>query len=404
MCNVPNFVVTALFATMLAVVGFCQASVQEGPFETRPPSSDYQPAFPNQTRAPAAHSHIALDVTAVITGLEEPWAFQFLPDGRMIITETKGRIRIADHGRLSPPVVGIPAVTLNTIGGLLDIALDPDFTRNQTIFFSYVEPRSGGSGTALARARLVDGSEPRLEDLKVIFRQMPNVDSSSHHGARILFAPDGTLFLTLGERFLPETMMSAQDLSTHLGKIVRISKDGTAPRDNPFVGRAKAMPEIWSLGHRNPEGVAFDPVTHHLWSIEHGPRGGDELNRIEPGKNYGWPVISYGIEQSGKKIGDGVTVKKGLVQPVYYWDPVIAPSSMLFYTGKLFPAWRNNLFVGGLAGEKLARLVLKNDRVVAEEWLLQDLHQRIRDVKQGSDGAIYIATDGGSIMRVAPKR
>jgi glucose/arabinose dehydrogenase len=404
MRKLPHSIAIASFLSLYAAAGFgAPAPAREASFETRPPSTDYKPAFANQTRAPAAHSPIALDVTTVVTGLELPWAFQFLPDGRMIVTETKGRIRIVDHGRLSPPVAGTPAVTYNTIGGFLDLVLDPDFAKNQTIFFTYVEPRTGGNGTVLARARLVDGPAPRLEDLKVIFRQMPTVETNSHHGARILFAPDGTLFLTLGERFIPEAMMSAQDLSTSLGKIVRLIKDGSAARGNPFAGRAKALPEIWSLGHRNPEGVAFDPVTHHLWSIEHGPKGGDELNLIEPGKNYGWPVITYGVEQTGKKIGNGITAKQGMEQPVYYWDPVLAPSNLLFYTGKLFPAWRNSLFVSGLAGEKLSRLVLKNDRVVSEEWLLQDQHQRLRDVKQGPDDAIYVATDNGAILRVAPK-
>lgn len=374
-----------------------------GPLETRPAGSDYKPAFRNQTRAPAAHSNTVLDVTPVVTGLELPSSFAFLPDGRMLIAETRGRVRIVDRsGKLSPPVAGVPAVHQKAINGLMDVVLDPDFVRSHTLFFSYVEPREGGSGTALARARLVDGPMPRLEDLKVIFRQLPTVESDSHFGARIAFAPDGTLFLTLGERFLPETRTSAQDPGSLLGKIVRLDKDGKAPRDNPFVGRAGARPEVWSIGHRNPEGVAFDPATGHLWSIEHGPKGGDELNRIEPGRNYGWPVISYGVEQSGEKLPGGATVHAGMEQPVYYWDPVIAPSSMLFYTGRLFPAWRNSLFVGGLAGQKLSRLVLKDDRVVAEEWLLEDLHQRIRDVIQGPDGALYVATDGGSILRVTP--
>jgi glucose/arabinose dehydrogenase len=386
--------------------GVCaEAPAPAASAETRPPVSDYEPAFVNQTRAPAAHSGVALDIATVVTGLPLPWALAFLPDGRMLITETAGRIRIADgKGRLSPAVTGTPAVARDIIGGLLDLVLDPDYARNHALFFSYVEPREGGSGTALARARLVDGPAPRLEDLQVIFRQWPTVNSTSHFGARIAFAADGTLFLTLGERLLPELRMSAHDPATHLGKIVRLNKDGSAPRDNPFVGRANAKPEVWSLGHRNPEGVAFDPVTGKLWSIEHGPRGGDELNQIERGRNYGWPVIGYGLEQTGQKVAGGATAHAGMEQPVYYWDPVIAPSSMLFYTGKLFPAWRNDLFVGGLAGQVLARLVIRNDRVVAEEYLLQDLHQRIRDVIQGPEGAIYVLTDSGSVLKLTPKR
>ncbi|CAN7322087.1 PQQ-dependent sugar dehydrogenase [Phenylobacterium sp. LjRoot219] len=375
------------------------------PLETRPPNSDYKPAFAGQTRAPAARSEIALDVTPVVTGLERPWALEFLPDGRMIITEIEGRMRIAGRdGRLSAPVAGLPRVDARAQGGLLDVAVDPDFARNQTIFFSYAEPREGGNGTALARARLVDGPQPRLEELKVIFRQMPTFDSAQHFGSRIVFAPDGTLFLGLGERSQPASRVRAQDLGAHFGKVVRINKDGTVPADNPFVGRAGVQPEIWSYGHRNIQSAALNPTTRQLWVIEHGPRGGDELNLAQAGKNYGWPVISYGLEYSGRKMPGGATAREGMEQPAYYWDPVIAPSGMIFYTGDLFPAWRNNIFVGGLESEKLVRLVLEGDRVVGEEWLLRDQGQRIRDVNQGPDGALYVAVDGGSILRITPKR
>lgn len=375
------------------------------PLETRPPNSDYKPAFPGQTRAPGLHSDIALQVTPVVSGLDRPWALDFLPDGRMIINELEGRMRIAGRdGALSPAVAGLPKVDARGQGGLLDIAVDPDFAHTQTIFFSYAEPRQGGNGTALARARLVDGPQPRLEDVRVIFRQMPTYDSDKHFGSRIVFAPDGSLFLTMGERSDVASRVHAQDLGSDFGKIVRISKDGSIPKDNPFVGKAGARPEIFSYGNRNVQAAALHPVTHQLWEIEHGPRGGDELNLIEPGKNYGWPVISYGIEYSGKKMPGGQTAHAGMEQPKYYWDPVIAPSGMIFYTGDLFPAWRNNIFVGGLESQKLVRLVLDGERVTGEEWLLQDQDQRIRDVAQGPDGAIYVAVDGGSILRVAPKR
>jgi glucose/arabinose dehydrogenase len=374
--------------------------------ETRPPNSDYKPAFPGQTRAPAQPSGIALDVRPVVSGLQRPWAFDFLPDGRLIVTEIEGRIRIAvPNGPLSPPAAGAPKVFAQGQGGLLDIAVDPDFAANKTIFFSYAEARpGGGNGTTLARARLVDGPEPRLEDVKVIFRQEPAWNSRQHFGSRIVFAPDGTLFLTLGERSVPAARVHAQDLTMDLGKIVRINKDGSIPNDNPFVGRAGARPEIWNYGHRNVQAAAIRPGTRQLWTIEHGPRGGDELNREEPGKNYGWPVISYGIEYTGRRLPGGATQKPGMEQPVYYWDPVIAPSGMIFYSGDLFPKWKGDIFVGGLASEKLVRLTLQGDRVSGEEWLLQDVGQRIRDVGQGPDGAIYVATDGGSILRIAPKR
>ena len=376
---------------------------QGGPLETRPPNSTYKPAFPGQTRAPDAPSNIALQVTPVVSGLERPWGFDFLPDGRLVITEIEGRIRLArPGGALSPPVAGVPAVLAEGQGGLLDIAADPDFARNRTLFFSYAERRADGkNGTTLARARLVDGPEPRLEGVTVIFRQEPAWDSRQHFGSRIVFAPDGALFLTLGERSAAEARVRAQDLGGDLGKVVRINKDGSIPKDNPFVGRAGVRPEIWSYGHRNVQSAALQPGTGRLWVIEHGPRGGDELNHAEAGKNYGWPVISYGIEYSGRKLPGGETQRAGMEQPVYYWDPVIAPSGMIFYTGGVFPEWRDSIFVGGLAGQALVRLALKGDRVVGEEWLLRDLGQRIRDVGQGPDGAIYVATDGGSILRLS---
>jgi len=373
--------------------------------ETRPPNSHYKPAFAGQTRAPALKSSVQLEVQPIVHGLQRPWAFEFLPDGRLIITEIAGQMRLAvPNGPLSPPIAGVPKVLAEGQGGLLDIAVDPDFARNQTIFFSYAEAREGGNGTTLARARLVDGPSPRLEDVQVIFRQQPAWNSRQHFGSRIVFAPDGTLFLTLGERSIRDARVHAQDLSMDLGKIVRLNKDGTIPKDNPFVGRAEARPEIWTYGHRNVQAAALRPGDHQLWTIEHGPRGGDELNREVAGKNYGWPVISYGIEYSGEKMPGGQTQRAGMEQPAYYWDPVIAPSGMIFYTGELFPQWRDNIFVGGLSSEKLVRIVLNGDRVVGEEWLLHDLGHRIRDVNQGPDGAIYVATDGGSILRLAPKR
>jgi glucose/arabinose dehydrogenase len=396
-------------AASVAVVAFAAAlggglASAQG-LETRAPNSDYKPAFPGQTRAPAQASNIALDVRPYATGLEHPWAIEFLPDGRLLATETGGRMRIvAKDGKLSAPIAGVPAVYTGGQGGLLDVAVDPDFARNQTIFFTYAEARQGGNGTAVARARLVDGPAPRLETVQVLARQLPTWQSQLHFGSRIVFAKDGTLYVTFGERSLDETRVFAQDLSTTLGKVIRINKDGSVPKNNPFVGRAGAKPEIWSYGHRNPQSAALNPVTGQLWTIEHGPRGGDELNRPEAGKNYGWPVISYGIEYRGVKLPGGATAKAGMEQPKYYWDPVIAPSGMLFYTGALFPAWRNNIFVGGMGSQKLVRLAMNGDRVVGEEWLLQDLKQRIRDVNQGPDGAIYVAADNGTIYRVAPKR
>ena len=336
-------------------------------------------------------------------GLVHPWALQFLPDGRMLVTERPGRMRvIAKDGRLSAPLEGVPKVVEQNQGGLLDAALSPDFVRSGLIYFTYSEPRGGWrSGTSLARARLVrDGDGGRLEDVKVIFRQEPAAAGGLHFGSRIAFATDGTLFVTLGERYQRDY---AQDLSRHWGKVIRINPDGTVPKDNPFVGRDRARPEIWSYGHRNPQSAAIHPGTGKLWIAEHGARGGDEINIPLPGRNYGWPVITYGVDYSGAKIGVG-THKQGMEQPIYYWDPSIAPCGMTFYMGDLFPRWKGNLFVGALLQEHLARLVLEGEKVVAEERLLTDLGERIRDVRQGPDEALYVLTDSaeGRVLRVVP--
>lgn len=329
-----------------------------------------------------------------------------LADGRMLVTERPGRLRIlTPRGDISAPVAGLPPVDARGQGGLLDVAIDPGFAANQTIYWSYAEPRIGGNGTAVARGRLITGSDPpRVEDVRLLFRQMPTLDSTAHFGSRITFAPDGTLFITLGERFIHEGQVQAQDLGSHLGKIVRIHKDGSVPQDNPFVGRPGARPEIWSYGHRNIQSAAIHPATGALWIVDHGPRGGDELNAPEAGKNYGWPVITYGIDYDGEPIGDGITARQGMEQPLYYWDPVIAPSGMLFYTGDLFPAWKGSLFIGGLVSEHLCRLTLDGRRVVGEERLLTGLSKRIRDVVQGPEGAIYLVTGeaAGWVMRLTP--
>jgi glucose/arabinose dehydrogenase len=281
-------------------------------------------------------------------------------------------------------------------GGLLDVALDPGYASNHIIYWSYSEPREGGNGTSLAKGVLVEkDGVASVEQVQVIFRQMPTLASSMHFGSRIVFGSDGKLYLGLGERSIPQGRVQAQDLGSDLGKLVRINPDGSVPKDNPFVGRKDAKPEIWSWGHRNIQAMAFDPQGE-LWVIEHGPLGGDELNLVQPGRNYGWPIIGYGIEYTGPRIGDGITAKEGLEQPVYYWDPVIAPSGMIFYTGNLFPEWQGDIFVGGLSSEKLVRLRLKDHKVVGEEWLLQDRKARIRDVQQGPDGAIYVVTDSGN--------
>jgi len=342
----------------------------------------------------------AVRVETVTRGLEHPWALAFLPDGRMLVTERPGRLRIVERdGRVSEPLGGVPQVQARGQGGLLDVALDPRFSDNRLVYLSYAEPGAAGTaGTAVARGRLGQG---RIEDVRVIYQQQPKVQGANHFGSRLVFARDGTLFVTQGDRAAYRDR--AQELSVGIGKIVRINPDGSVPRDNPFVGRAGARPEIWSYGHRNVQSAALHPQTAQLWTVEHGARGGDELNRPEAGKNYGWPVITYGVDYSGARIGEG-TAKPGMEQPVYYWDPVIAPSGMTFYTGDAFPDWKGSIFIGSLDRGLLVRLTLKDGRVAREERYLADPGERIRDVRQGPDGLLYLLTDSGDgrVLRVLP--
>lgn len=358
-------------------------------------------AFAAQTDAPAA-PRTAVKVETVAKGLTHPWGLQFLPDGRMLVTERPGRLRIvARDGTLSSVIAGVPKVHPSGQGGLLDVALAPDFATSQEIFLTFAEPREGGAnGTSVASGRLeLSGSGGSLANVRVIFRQQPSFATNLHFGSRIVFAEDGTFYLTVGDRYTQK--QEAQIPSNHIGKIMRLNRDGT-----PFAGNPK-LPgwdaAIWSIGHRNVQAAARHPETGELWTAEHGARGGDEVNRVRKGLNYGWPVITYGIDYSGAKIGEGTT-KAGMEQPLYYWDPSIAPSGAAFYTGTLFPAWRGNLFVGGLAAQQLSRLVLEGERIVAEERLLVDLGARIRDVRMGPDGAVWVLTDhtDGRILRLVP--
>src|ERR1700704_3210266 len=329
-----------------------------------------------------------LEVQTVASGLVNPWSLAFLPDGRMLVTERPGRMRIVtSEGQLSPPLKGVPDVWASGQGGLHDVAIDTSFTQNRTIYFCFAECTAGGGRTALARARLNDSND-RLDDPRITFRQEGPLASGNHYGCRIAQASDGNLFVTLGEHF--NYRDEAQNLGNHLGKIIRIAPDGSAPPDNPFVGRDGAKPEIWSFGHRNEQGLAINPASGELWEIEHGPRGGDEVNIIGKGKNYGWPVIGYGIDYSGAKIHGGAA-KDGMEQPIKYWVPSIAPSGMTFYTAELFPRWAGSLFTGALAGRMLVRLSLNGNTVTGEERLLQNLNERIRDVRQGPDGALWLA-------------
>ncbi|TAK50778.1 MAG: PQQ-dependent sugar dehydrogenase [Gammaproteobacteria bacterium] len=342
-------------------------------------------------------------VVTIAQGLEHPWGLAFLPDGRMLVTERPGRLRlVAADGSLSAPLAGVPEVVARGQGGLLDVTLDPAFAENGRIYFAYAEPRGGDTNaTAVARARLSAG---RLDELTVIFRQQPAVDSAAHFGSRLVFAGDGRLFVTLGERSARGFRERAQDLDNHFGKVVRIEGDGTVPADNPFVDRPEALPEIWSYGHRNVQGAALHPLTGELWTTEHGPRGGDELNITRPGRNYGWPVITYGREYTGLPLGEG-SAKPGLEQPLHYWVPSIGSCGLAFYTADRIPGWQGSVFVGGLKDRLLVRLELDaSGQVLREERLFAELEERIRDVRQGPDGLLYLLTDSpqGRILRVEP--
>lgn len=341
----------------------------------------------------------ALNPASVVRGLAHPWGLAFLPDfereGRMLVTERDGRMRIVDtRGRLGPPLAGLPPVDARGQGGLLDVVIDPKFEQTRWVYWSYSERGEGGNSTAVARARLEsEGLQGRLVDVQVVFRQVPKYSSSLHFGSRLVFARDGRLFVTLGDR--SSRRDDAQTLDNHHGKVVRIEPDGRVPGDNPFAGRAGARAEIWSFGHRNVQGAALHPQTGELWTHEHGPQGGDELNVTEAGRNYGWPVISYGAEYgSGTRIGEG-SAKPGMEQPVVHWVPSIATSGMAFLTSDRYPGWKGDLFVGALRARQLVRLRLEGRRVVQQERLLQDFGERIRDVRQGPDGWIYLLTDSG---------
>lgn len=375
-----------------------------GALETRPPNTpEFKPAFAGQTRAPELKANAAYTISTYAEGLDHPWGLAFLPDGRLLVSERAGRLRIVGaDGKLSEPVTGLPAIDARDQGGLLGLALDPKFAANSLVYFAYSEPREGGNGTAVARGKLVGNA---LQNVQVIFRQTPTLDSTKHFGGRLVFGRDGTLFVTLGERSILPGRVQAQKMDGTLGKIVRINADGSIPKDNPFVGKAGAKPEIYALGVRNVLSATLHPTTGELWEVEHGPKGGDEINIIRAGKDYGWPTIGYGVEYSGPKIGGGITQQAGMEQPIYYWDPVIAPAGMAFYQADAFPAWKGSLLIGALAGKHVARLTLDGERVVGEERLFTELGERIRDVIVGPDGALYLATDNtqGRVLKVAPK-
>ena len=406
--HLPAHVASVLALSLLVSQAHAEAATPAAscaPLETRAANApDQRPAFAGQTRACAATTKVAFDVTVLAKGLKKPWAVEPLPSGGFLITEKGGDLRVVSaRGEVSAPIAGVPAVDAGSQGGLLDVVLSPAFARDRTVFLSFTEPREGGNGTSVARG-VLSADMRRLDAVRVILRVLPTYDNNMHFGSRLAFGKDGMLYVTTGDRSDKPMRKYAQDPNSQLGKVLRIKPDGGVPTDNPFANN-QAAPEVWTLGHRNVQAAAFD-ARGRFWVVEHGTRGGDELNLIVKGKNYGWPLQAYGIEYSGRAIPDALPVRSGYEQPVYYWDPVIAPSGAEFYTGDAFPAWRDSLFVGALKERRLVRLVLKDNKVVGEEHLLVDRGARIRDVRQGADGALYVVTDDddGELWKIAPRR
>ncbi|WP_288427848.1 PQQ-dependent sugar dehydrogenase [uncultured Spirosoma sp.] len=372
--------------------------------ETKEPNSPaYKPAFAGQTRVAGVKTAMAYEGKVLTESLKNPWGITSLPDGRLLITEREGTMRIATaDGKVSAPITGVPKVNAGGQGGLLGVRVDPDFATNRMVYWVFSEARPDGNLTAVAKGKL-STDEKTIQNPAVIYRATPAYNGTLHYGGRIVFDKSGNVVISTGERSDLVTRPQAQSLNSGLGKVIRITKDGQPAPGNPFLGQQGVRPELYSYGHRNVQGLAFNPTTGDLWEDEFGPRGGDEVNRVLPGKNYGWPTITYGIEYAGPKVGEGIQQKDGLEQPVYYWDPSVSPSGMTFYTSDVMPEWKNNLFVGALSGMHIARLVIENNKVVGEERLLADQYQRFRDLTQGNDGAIYAITDQGRLYRIAKK-
>jgi len=368
--------------------------------ETNPPNSNYASAFSGQTRVNKVTTATAYRGTVITSALTAPWGITNLPDGRLLITEKGGTMRIATtSGTLGNAITGIPAVNSSGQGGLLGLCIDPQFTSNRMVYWVFSENVTGGTQTSVAKGRL-SNDEKTIENAVVIYRANPPANSTAHYGGRILFDATGNLLVSTGERSNTNTRPFAQSVSAAIGKILRITTSGAPASGNPVFTGTGALPELYSIGHRNPQGLALHPITGDLWQSEHGPRGGDEINRVQSGANYGWPTITYGLEYSGQAVGAGIQQQAGLEQPVYYWDPVISPSGMTFYKGSRIAEWQNNLFIGALSGMHIARLVIVNNKVTGEERLLASENQRFRDITQGLDEALYAITDGGRLYRI----
>lgn len=397
---------TAISACNADAVNHTENIIDTGntaPVETRKPNSDYKPAFAGQTRAPGVKTSVPLVVTVINKDLQSPWGICVLPDGRFLISEKTGTLQILKaDGKPDKKITNLPEVFVAGQGGLLDVNIDPDFKTNRMVFWDYAEKTSGGGLLAVAKGKL-SADETKIENIQVIYRAQPVYSGTLQYGSRILFDKQGNLFVSTGERAGNDIRQKAQDLSTAIGKILHLTKDGKAVAGGPFANTPNALPEIYAYGFRNPEGMAWNPETGELWEDEFGPRGGDEINLIKPGKNYGWPVVTYGIEYSGQQVGDGIQQKDGVEQPVYYWDPSISPSGIAFYNSNVIPEWKGNLFVGGLGGSHIARLVIKNNKVVGEERLLKEKGERFRALTEGKDGALYTITDNGKLYRIGLK-
>jgi glucose/arabinose dehydrogenase len=386
---------------LVAAVSLTTAFAQTGePVEKNKANSDYKPAFAGQTRIGSVKTRTRYTVTVINNKLNLPWGISVLPDGRLLVSSKPGTMQILNtKGEILKTITGFPEVQYEGQGGLLDINIDPDFTKNRMVYWTYAQPGDDGATLAVAKGKL-SADETRLENVKVIWEAVPRYKGAGQFGSRLVFDKEGNIFLTSGDRMANEMRVKAQDLGATTGKIIHITKDGKPVADNPFINKAGARPEIWAYGFRNPDGLAFNPATGGLWEIEFGPRGGDEVNLIRKGGNYGWPYVTYGIEYSGKKVYDGIQQKEGTIQPVYYWDPVISPGCMMFYTGNI-AEWKNNMFIGALSGQHIDRLVIKNNKVVGEERLLADRNERWRCIATGRDGAIYAGTDSGKLYRIA---
>jgi aldose sugar dehydrogenase len=409
--NKNNFLVLPILASLL--IAGCKNNLQSketeekdtttvGPVEYRPSKSGYKPAFEGQTRVNRVKTTTPYQVEKIAEKIGNPWAIIALLDGRLLISDKSGYISLfSNDGKMIKKITGLPAIEFKGQGGLLDLALDPDFATNKVLYWSFSQKYGEGNLTAVAKGKL-STDESKIENPVVIFQATPELNSELHFGSRLVFDKDGNLFVSAGERSILEGRVQAQQLNAGLGKIFKITKEGKPAPGNPFIGKADAKPEIYSYGHRNPQSLDINPITGQLWEAEFGPQGGDELNLIQPGKNYGWPTITYGLEYSDKKIGDGIQQKEGMEQPVYYWEPVLSPSGMVFYTGDAIPEWKNNLFIGGLSSTHIARLIIENNKVVGEEKLLADQHERIRDITQWN-GKLYAISDGGIIFRISKK-